>query len=123
MMTLSPRSLLLVALTTSRVAVEASLSVNTKLGAVNGVECPSGSKAFYSIPFANAPTGSLRFAPPQAFNGSYPTGGLDATKSPPSCIQFGTEFIEPQPWSEDWYVHPNSFVLETNASGKPVLEC
>jgi carboxylesterase type B len=99
----STRTLLLVATAASRVAVEAALSVNTKLGAVNGVQCPtSGAKAFYSIPFANAPTGALRFAPPQPFNGSYPNGGLDATKSPPPCIQFGTEFIEPQPWSEDW---------------------
>jgi carboxylesterase type B len=109
----SSTSLLLISAAASFVVAEPSLSVNTKLGAVNGVECAtSGSKAFLSIPFANPPTGSLRFAPPQLYNGSYPTGGLDATTSPPYCIQFGTEFIEPLPWSEDWYVYSNSSLLD-----------
>jgi carboxylesterase type B len=105
----SSKSLLLVTIAAGFVVAEPSLSVTTKSGAVNGVECAtSGSKAFLSIPFANPPTGPLRFAPPQPYNGSYPTGGLYATTSPPNCIQFGTEFIEPLPWSEDWYVYLNS---------------
>jgi carboxylesterase type B len=82
-----------------------AVTVKTKLGAVNGAKCAaSNANAFLSIPYANLPTGDLRFAPPQPFSGAYPTGGLDATSKPPPCIQFGSEFLEPPPWSEDWFV-------------------
>jgi hypothetical protein len=84
-------------------ATAQSITVNTNFGSVNGVKCAnSNSKSFLSIPYANPPIGSLRFAAPQPYNGTFPPGGLNASTKPPACIQFGSEFVEPLPWSEDW---------------------
>jgi carboxylesterase type B len=89
---------------TAVVALTNAQSVTlTKFGIVNGAKCAtSNSNAFLSLPYANSPIGSLRFAAPEPYNGTYPFTGLSATTKPPSCIQFGSEFVEPLPWSEDW---------------------
>ncbi|MCJ1331271.1 hypothetical protein MMC10_007959 [Thelotrema lepadinum] len=80
-----------------------SPSVNISAGTLNGGQCSNSSSAVYykSIPYAQPPTGNLRFAPPQPYTDTYPSGGLDATKSAPACIQFGQQFAEPEPTSED----------------------
>ncbi|KAJ4286422.1 hypothetical protein N0V90_013121 [Kalmusia sp. IMI 367209] len=46
------------------------------------------------------PLGSLRFAAPLPYDQKF-NGTLDGTKAAPSCIQFGSAFIEPEPRSED----------------------
>lgn len=76
-------------------------SVTIANGSIQGGSCPSSSANFYhAIPFAVPPLGSLRFSAPQPFDRKY-NGTLDGTKSAPTCIQFGSSFLEPQPWSED----------------------
>lgn len=80
-----------------------SPSVTVNAGTLNGAQCNGSNAVFYkSIPYAKPPTGNLRFAPPEAFDGQYPGGSLDASKPAPACIQFGTEFVEKGPTSEDW---------------------
>ncbi|KAF2438695.1 alpha/beta-hydrolase [Karstenula rhodostoma CBS 690.94] len=62
-------------------------TINVSNGTIQGGLCPSSTADYYhAIPFAQPPK----------FNGT-----LDGTKSAPSCIQFSSDFIEPQPWSED----------------------
>ena len=85
----------------------ADTSANLKAGKVQGVSC-SDSKAnsFLGIPFAKPPTGNLRFAPPVAYDGSYPGGTLNASVVQSACEQFGGTggigYI-PSATSEDWY--------------------
>jgi carboxylesterase type B len=83
---------------------QSSPQITVKNGTLSGTSCSnSGASAFYSIPYALPPTGSLRFAATQPwdrkFNGTY-----DASKQPASCMQFGQQFVEDGPMSEDWYV-------------------
>lgn len=79
------------------------LSASTFAGSVQGAVCKTSSAtSFLSIPFAQPPTGNLRFQPPQPYNASYPGGTLNATIPAPSCIQFGDEFIEDNTQSENW---------------------
>jgi triacylglycerol lipase len=47
---------------------------------------------FKGIPFAQPPVGDLRFRPPQPFNSNF--GQLDATKTPPVCLQSGANGSE-----------------------------
>ena len=55
---------------------------------------------FSSVPYAQPPTGELRFASPQPYTGTY--SGQYTTLTP-NCPQFGEEFIEmTAPSSEDW---------------------
>ena len=68
---------------------------------LTGGQCPSSDALYYSsVPYAQPPTGDLRFAPPQPYDGSY-TG--EYTALTPNCPQFGEQFIEmTAPSSEDW---------------------
>jgi carboxylesterase type B len=79
-------------------------SVSIGAGTLQGGLCNTTSNAAYfkSIPYAQPPTGDLRFAPPEALTQKYPDGVRQATAAPPACIQFGVEFAEAGPTSEDW---------------------
>ena len=84
--------------------------VTLKAGKVQGAAC-QGSKAttFLGIPFAQAPTGSLRFGAPISYNSTYAGGTLNATAFKPACEQFGAGAglgTILGPTSEDWYVNP-----------------
>jgi para-nitrobenzyl esterase len=71
--------------------------VQSSQGAITGGQCPSAAvERFLGIPYAEPP---VRFAAPQPYNGTYNT---TFTTQPPSCIQFGTTFLEYGPTSEDW---------------------
>ena len=77
--------------------------VNTVLGAINGLQCPTGDvNSFLAVPFAQPPIGDLRFAPPAPYVGGFPGGVLNATTAAPSCIQFGAPSLLPVPQQEDW---------------------
>ena len=82
--------------------------VTLKAGKVQGASC-QGSKAniFAGLPFAQAPTGSLRFAAPVSYKSTYTGGTLNATAFKPACEQFGSPKglgTITGPTSEDWYV-------------------
>jgi carboxylesterase type B len=97
-------------------------TVHIAPGQINGISCSSTSaSAYLSIPFGLPPVGSLRFAPPVAYNASYPSEGLNATTKPKACIQFGTEFLEEPPWSEDClYLNVWTPLNATSTSKLPV---
>jgi carboxylesterase type B len=82
----------------------ASPSVTIGAGTVQGGLCSNNTDAAYfkSIPFADPPLGDLRFAAPSAYSKKFPSGTLDGTKDPPSCVQFDPLFAEDGPASEDW---------------------
>lgn len=93
--------------------VGASPTAELPSGTVLGTTCPNGASAFISVPFAVPPVGNLRWTPPQAYNQSFPGGIYNATSPGNICIQFGgTEFSDPGPESEDWYLPASIIVLE-----------
>lgn len=69
-------------------------SVTISAGTLQGGLCNATSNLAYfkSIPYAQSPTGDMRFAPPEPLAKSIPT----------ACVQFGAEFAEAGPTSEDW---------------------
>ncbi|KAK4695661.1 hypothetical protein P7C71_g2123, partial [Lecanoromycetidae sp. Uapishka_2] len=70
--------------------VRADASATLKAGKVQGTSCPeSPVNSFLGIPYAEPPTGTLRFVPPVAYTSSYPGGTLNATANKPICVQFG----------------------------------
>lgn len=74
-------------------------------GILHGGQCSefgytSNVTYFYSVPYAQPPTGDLRFAAPQPYDGTYEGQYTTLT---PNCPQFGEEFVEmTAPSSEDW---------------------
>ncbi|KAK3983992.1 Alpha/Beta hydrolase protein [Cladorrhinum sp. PSN332] len=68
---------------------DASLSVTTRLGTINGVVNPATPcvRRFLRIPYAKPPTQHRRFRPPEPVD-SYPDDGINATSLGPSCPQF-----------------------------------
>ncbi|KAH8885339.1 alpha/beta-hydrolase [Thozetella sp. PMI_491] len=89
----------LLAVAAAAASVVSAQNANTPLvtiqnGTVRGESCSSTSvNSFRSIPYAEAPVGELRFAPPQPWQQSF-NGTLDATKAAPACPQFNSMFAE-----------------------------
>jgi len=64
---------------------------------VNGYQVETLQKkidCFLGIPFAQPPTGNLRFRPPQPLN--YTLDEYDATELPPTCYQTAFESTDPK---------------------------
>ena len=97
-------------------------TVAISAGVIEGAQCSSGAASYLNIPYARSPIGDLRFASPQTYNESYPSGKLKATTPGPACIQFGnTPFAESGPAAEDClhldvWAPPNA----NKSSGLPV---
>ena len=73
-------------------------SVTLPGGTLQGGQCTNSNASYFrSVPYAQPPTGDLRFAPPQPYSGALG----DATAESPRCPQFAQRFIE-YPYSEDW---------------------
>lgn len=84
-------------------ASTAAQTVEIANGTIQGGKCKStSSNYFYSIPYAEPPTGDRRLKAPQPYLSAY-DGTLDATIAAASCIQFNKLFAESNTQSEDWY--------------------
>lgn len=77
-------------------------TITTTNGTVRASNACAGTNAvaYLAIPYAQPPTGPLRFAAPQPYDGHYT---LTAGSAAPSCPQFGGSAIADGPQSEDWY--------------------
>ncbi|KAI0121034.1 Alpha/Beta hydrolase protein [Xylariales sp. AK1849] len=89
-----------------RSCAQSDLTVDTPDGVVHGIvdDAAPDVRQFLGIPYGRPPVGDLRFAPPQAVE---PYGEINATKLPPSCMQYLTSL--PGIWIND--------VLEFNQGG------
>ncbi len=91
-------------------ANQISDSITIDAGTLQGGFCPDSSSSFFlSIPYAQPPTGDLRFASPQPYTGNYALGTLNATTPAPACIQFGGAFIETPCPSDSYSRNPFRF--------------
>ncbi|CRG88266.1 alpha-esterase [Talaromyces islandicus] len=84
-------------------AAASSPSVTIDAGVLQGGLCSGGQNAvFYkAIPYGEPPVGDLRFEPPKAYNKKFPEGGLNATASAPTCLQYSDDFTPKLTTSED----------------------
>lgn len=83
-------------------ATHPSIQIDTLNGTIRGGRCrETDVDYFFSIPYAEAPAGELRFAPPVSHTDAY-DGTLDGRVAAPACPQFGTSFVEKGPQDEDW---------------------
>jgi hypothetical protein len=83
-----------------------AIQTNTPNGTIRGARCrETDVDYFLSIPYARAPVGHLRFAPPVSHADAY-DGILDGRVRAPACPQFGTSFVEDGPQDEDWLAEP-----------------
>ncbi|KAK8023550.1 alpha/beta-hydrolase [Apiospora rasikravindrae] len=81
-------------------ASECAPTAHLQNGTVLGGKCKDVNvNSFFSIPYAKAPVGDLRFAPPQPYDKTF--GVLNGTAPAPACIQFDKTFGETGPQSED----------------------
>jgi para-nitrobenzyl esterase len=79
----------------------------------------SGGYEFLGLPYAAAPTGKLRWRPPQP--PAHWEGVRDATQFAPSCPQVRSAFVPPGPLSEDC-LHLNVYTPTLRREGnRPVL--
>src|SRR5262249_6698490 len=93
-------------------------TVTIEDGAVRGIAVPDG-YAFRGLPYAAAPTGKLRWRPPQPAAAWH--GVRDATQFAPSCPQPPNLFLPPGPLDEDClYLNVSTPTLRRNAE-RPVL--
>lgn len=72
------------------VSQQDEMSVQTSSGLVHGIKDSKypNVRQFLGIPFAQPPTGSLRFEPPQALPASAAKKVVNNTQLPPSCMQY-----------------------------------
>ena len=90
-------------------ALAAAVETKVKLpggDTLSGSVCPTTSvKRFRGVPYAQPPTGNLRFMPPKELNGSLNQHGtpFDASHAAAPCPQFSTLFADTDPTpSEKW---------------------
>ena len=79
--------LLLFALTCSPAEARRSVVSLPQLGKIVGAECTPGVSAFLGIPYAQPPTGKLRWKSPLPHTKRFPKAGLDATTVSAWCPQ------------------------------------
>lgn len=83
----------------SPVAIDCTVPVTTGEGDVRGKLVQGDTCAYLSLPFATAPQGTARFAPPTA--APLRAGVLDAVRYGPDCWQWLAGFLSPAGESED----------------------
>jgi hypothetical protein len=89
-------------LVTGLTLVRAAPNVTIPAGTLHGTTCSNGASAFFAIPFAVPPVGSLRWTSPKLYEQKFPATGYNATTKSAACIQFGSEFTQSGQTSEDW---------------------
>ncbi|KAI9755526.1 MAG: hypothetical protein M4579_004252 [Chaenotheca gracillima] len=96
-------SVVSVAIVQGLAAAATTPTVEIDAGTLQGGICTNNANAAYfkSIPFAQPPTGDLRFAAPRPYMQKYEGGSRNATAPSSSCIQFAAEFAETYKNSED----------------------
>jgi len=90
--------ILLAVFVSATVSAASPASVGTSGGQVSGLASEPGVTAYLGIPYAKAPTGQGRWAPPEP---AAPFGSKQATSFGPGCIQADTPRVDP--WSKEYF--------------------